>query len=354
MRIPRLRLAALLGLLLAGLFSPEARGAEREVLIWGGSRKRKEAAALLEALQASPSQLPRGLKLAPGFPKLIDSRTLQGLNPGFHVVLLGFCFKTEVQEVLAELKAVNPGVYTRTVTVPSGKYDTACPTRAAPGPVREDPGREELLEALEAVERREGRERQVKLLERSPFDPRTGQLAALVEVGAEERLELVELVQGSQGPKVLGRTALPAGSELWDELMYLSPRGDVAVGVLHAFGEDEKDETEEGEPRPTTRGSRMTVYLLTPQGPRSVLDFELESVRGNVECDTRRKVEAFGPVKVELSEGYYPFQVVTVTDDSVCARAYQGASGEDEGPPPEDLGITRDRKLYRWSGSSYR
>ena len=35
--------------------------------------------------------------------------------------------KAEVGPVLAELKSLNPGAYARTVTVPEGPYESACP-----------------------------------------------------------------------------------------------------------------------------------------------------------------------------------------------------------------------------------
>jgi len=56
------------------------------VFIAGGAKTKAEAQKLERALK-----LPKELKLAAGFPKLLESKSVEGLNPGFFIVLLGSC-----------------------------------------------------------------------------------------------------------------------------------------------------------------------------------------------------------------------------------------------------------------------
>jgi hypothetical protein len=56
------------------------------VFIAGGAKTRAEAQKLERALK-----LPKALKLAAGFPKLVESKSIEGLNPGFFIVVLGSC-----------------------------------------------------------------------------------------------------------------------------------------------------------------------------------------------------------------------------------------------------------------------
>lgn len=61
---------------------------------------------------------------APGFPKLIDSSTVEGLKPGFFITALGVC---EKQGVLLDVaRATMKGPYVRQVKWPDAKLP--CPT----------------------------------------------------------------------------------------------------------------------------------------------------------------------------------------------------------------------------------
>lgn len=51
-----------------------------------GAKTKAEAEKLQKALV-----VPKELRLTAGFPKLIDSKTVEGLNPGFFLVVLGAC-----------------------------------------------------------------------------------------------------------------------------------------------------------------------------------------------------------------------------------------------------------------------
>jgi hypothetical protein len=67
--------------------------------------------------------------LAAGFPKLMQSEQVPGLNPGFHIVVLGFCPAEHARPALALAKAFFPQAYERTVTAPAD----SCPTAASSG-----------------------------------------------------------------------------------------------------------------------------------------------------------------------------------------------------------------------------
>ncbi len=59
---------------------------ESRVFIAAGARTEAQAKALRDALK-----LPQQLVLAPGYPKLVRSDSVGGLNPGFVLVVLGAC-----------------------------------------------------------------------------------------------------------------------------------------------------------------------------------------------------------------------------------------------------------------------
>jgi hypothetical protein len=337
--------SAVLGLWLAA--SPAA-AAEREVLIWGGSSKPEEAQALKAELEKDPNRLPSGLGLAPGFPQLIESQSLQGLKPGFHIVILGFCAKAEAPEVLAALKAENPGAYARTVTVPE-EQASACPLLAVSSPVKS----EDLRRALKPLEKERG---PATVLEQSSVAPYTGRLATLVRFkgrkGAAKESAghaLVSLVNTRKGLKVLGSTSLTPGGkkvELRTPLVHISPR-EAAVELILSF---EEPDTSEGERGQAIEGKELELYHLSAGDPMEVLSYELSYTKSDVECTSKRETE-YEPREEELHEGFYTFRVETVSSDGGCALTYWDRS---QGEPPADLGTEREEKLYRWDGSRFR
>jgi hypothetical protein len=337
-----------LGLLLAIGVSSLAHAAQREVLIWGGGKTPREAAALQAKLTAPPGQLPSRMKLAPGFPTTLESRTLSGLKPGFHIVLLGFCSKAEVGPVLAELKSLNPGAYARTVTVPEGPYESACP-RLEPWPKPEAP---EVIGALRKGAKVKPKQ-QVKVVGLSKVDEATGRFAALVELSGEEGATLVGLTLAGAvpGAKVLGLTPVTAEEggkpELRRELFRIAPR-ETAAAVTSTFKKEQEDPS--GDTYVAEERTRMEVLHLSEEGPRSVLEFTVFEAERNVECDKTTEAE-YGPVEGKLHQGFHPFRVATVTTDQ-CAIAYWQPEGEDA-ERPEDLGITREEEVHTWDGTSY-
>jgi hypothetical protein len=94
--------------------------AEAQVLIWGGGRTPEEGHKTLERFEAERGGLEAVLSPGEGYPRVIASDTLPGLNPGFHVVVLGACKPGEATEPLKTLQAIKPGVYARAVKIALG------------------------------------------------------------------------------------------------------------------------------------------------------------------------------------------------------------------------------------------
>lgn len=57
-----------------------------------GAKTKAEAEKLQKALV-----IPKELRLTAGFPKLIESKTVEGLNPGFFLVVLGACVTRQLR-----------------------------------------------------------------------------------------------------------------------------------------------------------------------------------------------------------------------------------------------------------------
>lgn len=106
---------------------PESPGGVVAV-VWGGG---KDAAAAHESLarwEAEKRLLGDVITFAPGFPKIVSSATVPGLNPGFEIVLLGFCPRDEGRIERAYLKALFPSTYEK----PVKGVESACPVWSNP------------------------------------------------------------------------------------------------------------------------------------------------------------------------------------------------------------------------------
>lgn len=103
--------------------SPEPASGERVAVIWGGGKDAEAAKASLAKWEEERELLAETLVLAEGFPKQVSSASVPGLNPGFEVVLLGFCRGDEAQVPRRMLKAYHPFVYER----PVQQAVSACP-----------------------------------------------------------------------------------------------------------------------------------------------------------------------------------------------------------------------------------
>jgi hypothetical protein len=93
------------------------------VIIFAGGVTEADGAAALASFKKLENTLAQAVKLPAGEPKVVDSATLPGLKPGFRVVTLGVC-KTP-GPVLAALKAIYPGTYSKPLT---NAEPERCPT----------------------------------------------------------------------------------------------------------------------------------------------------------------------------------------------------------------------------------
>ncbi|MFY1829833.1 hypothetical protein ACN47A_28215 [Myxococcus fulvus] len=103
--------------------APEVSGGESVAVIWGGGKDAEAAKASVAKWESERELLAKSLVLAEGFPKTVSSSSVPGLNPGFEIVLLGFCRSDESVVQRRVLKAYHPFIYERPVT----QAVSACP-----------------------------------------------------------------------------------------------------------------------------------------------------------------------------------------------------------------------------------
>jgi hypothetical protein len=96
---------------------------EAVALVWGGGKDAAAAQEWLRRWDDEQKQIDTSITLAEGFPKIVLSASVPGLNPGFEIVLLGFCRRDEGEPVRRFLKALYPFVYEKPVKVEAA----ACP-----------------------------------------------------------------------------------------------------------------------------------------------------------------------------------------------------------------------------------
>ncbi|MBN8232489.1 hypothetical protein JYK02_33735 [Corallococcus macrosporus] len=89
-----------------------------QLVIWGGGKDATEAQASLDRWRArEKKKVWEGtLKVAEGYPRIVQSDTVPGLKPGFVVVVLGACEPAAGPKVMETLKAFEPAAYARDVT----------------------------------------------------------------------------------------------------------------------------------------------------------------------------------------------------------------------------------------------
>lgn len=108
-------------LTLAAFANPPSRA-----IVWGGGPTPEDGAAWMARWRQESPDYADLLTLAPGWPQLVESRTVPGLKPGFHVVLLGICPAGDEGPALSLLKAIHPGAYARDVA--ADPPPDACPS----------------------------------------------------------------------------------------------------------------------------------------------------------------------------------------------------------------------------------
>ncbi|WP_147451664.1 hypothetical protein [Corallococcus llansteffanensis] len=105
--------------LLALIGAPRAEAANNAVaIIWKGAKTQAEAEAQKPAWSDLNTALGKaGLTFRDGYPKLVESKTLPGLKPGFWVWLLGVCAPDDAPPIVDQIKLLSPETYSREVKV---------------------------------------------------------------------------------------------------------------------------------------------------------------------------------------------------------------------------------------------
>lgn len=105
-------------------FSLAAAPMESRLFIASGAKTKAEAEQQLKALKKQSE-----LVLAPGYPKLVESKTIEGLNPGFFLVVFGACDDASADQrshndgLAAVIQRAMKGAYAK----PVAKQAAACP-----------------------------------------------------------------------------------------------------------------------------------------------------------------------------------------------------------------------------------
>lgn len=108
---------------LIGLSVAQAAAPASVALLWGGGKTEAEGRAALEDWRASLPASEGLVRPAEAFPILVASDTVAGLNPGFWVVVVGYCAGADAPAAFAALRAVSGGVWQRPITARAA----ACP-----------------------------------------------------------------------------------------------------------------------------------------------------------------------------------------------------------------------------------
>lgn len=107
------------------LLSHAALAQAPQHLVFSGGTTRADGESALASWKRLAPLFDPHVRLAAGFPKLVESASLPGLKPGFFVVVLGQCDSLEAFDVI---KAIYPAAYSRPVT---GAPTLSCPTLAS-------------------------------------------------------------------------------------------------------------------------------------------------------------------------------------------------------------------------------
>ncbi len=120
MRTPLLALALLLGLPALAepppAPPPTPASETRTLLVWGGGQSRAEAEKVAADYEVRAKLWKGLLRLADGYPRILESASVPGLNPGFYVVVLGVCEAKAGAELAGTFDLFEPRTYPREVT----------------------------------------------------------------------------------------------------------------------------------------------------------------------------------------------------------------------------------------------
>lgn len=109
--------------------APPAAPVDAVALIWGGGKTEAEArASLVDFDRRARAWFDRDeLAWREGFPRVVASADVQGLNPGFQIVLLGVCAAGAAHDVVKVLDALEPAFYAKRVRWPAAAQELPCP-----------------------------------------------------------------------------------------------------------------------------------------------------------------------------------------------------------------------------------
>lgn len=234
------RWIAVVGVLWMWTGAAHAEPRAAQVLIWGGGANRAEAETALTGYREREKTWAGVLKLAQGYPRIVESQSVPGLKPGFVVVLLGACSPEDGAKVLGDFKAFEPAVYSRDVTWPE---PLACPKQ----------GPERRVEQVKSWKKKEGTLTAVLL---SPIDSQREHQWLLVTLRSPQG-RLLEQAERE------GSTSIDSFSNKASFEVNLE-EGWPAVSTLQLGGG-------------CTGGPNVTLYTETFRIKNSKLDTKLES-----------------------------------------------------------------------------
>ncbi len=104
-----------------------AAGRSAEMFIWGGGNTQEDAQASLDQYRDRSAEWSDIVALAPEFPRILESKSVPGLKPGFIIVVLGVCAAPDAATAAKYLKALEPTVYQRSVTWSDAGGALPCP-----------------------------------------------------------------------------------------------------------------------------------------------------------------------------------------------------------------------------------
>lgn len=115
--------------MLSSLLALSLAAGPSTLLVWGGGKTPEEAQKSLAEWKTKSPEWLTYVQLANGYPRIIESKTVTGLNPGFHIVVLGACDDGIAGAHALDLfKLLEPSVYAKDVTWAEA---SACPARVA-------------------------------------------------------------------------------------------------------------------------------------------------------------------------------------------------------------------------------
>lgn len=113
--------------MLSSLLALSLAAGPSTLLVWGGGKTPEEAQKSLAEWKTKSPEWLTYVQLSNGYPRIIESKTVTGLNPGFHIVVLGACDDGIAGAHALDLfKLLEPSVYAKDVTWAEAP---ACPAR---------------------------------------------------------------------------------------------------------------------------------------------------------------------------------------------------------------------------------